>query len=167
MLTLKILSRGNWPIRRLAPLQWSSLEPVHLSGWSKTSHPLEAPEDNDGWSSAEEPINSSDAEEEGGVGPRKLVILAPTGRSAWCCLLVPGKGALRAPARWSAAPVAPKGNFRCQGSLCLCPPVGTQRRHRGAQALWGSKQGEARLVGKRQALEAGQALKGVWILFSG
>ncbi|ELK14882.1 Guanine nucleotide exchange factor DBS [Pteropus alecto] len=42
-------------------------------GWSKTSHPLEAPEDNDGWSSAEEPINSSDAEEEGGVGPRKLV----------------------------------------------------------------------------------------------
>ncbi|XP_058404498.1 guanine nucleotide exchange factor DBS isoform X3 [Diceros bicornis minor] len=42
-------------------------------GWSKTSHPSEAPEDNDGWSSAEEAINSSDAEEEGGVGPRKLV----------------------------------------------------------------------------------------------
>ncbi|XP_036996654.2 guanine nucleotide exchange factor DBS isoform X2 [Artibeus jamaicensis] len=47
--------------------------PFGLRGWSKTSHPLEAPEDNDGWSSAEEPINSSDAEEEGGVGPRKLV----------------------------------------------------------------------------------------------
>lgn len=28
--------------------------------------------DNDGWSSAEEPINSSDAEEEGRVGPWKL-----------------------------------------------------------------------------------------------
>lgn len=41
-------------------------------GWSKTSHPSEAPED-DGWSSAEELINSSDAEEEGRVGPRKLV----------------------------------------------------------------------------------------------
>lgn len=54
-------------------------------GWSKTSHPLEAPEDNDGWSSAEEPINSSDAEEEGGVGPRKLVILALPGQSAWQC----------------------------------------------------------------------------------
>lgn len=34
---------------------------------------MEAPEDNDGWSSAEELINSSDAEEEGGVGLRKLV----------------------------------------------------------------------------------------------
>ncbi|XP_061027080.1 guanine nucleotide exchange factor DBS isoform X3 [Eubalaena glacialis] len=42
-------------------------------GWSKTSHPSEAPEDNDGWSSAEELINSSDAEEEGRVGLRKLV----------------------------------------------------------------------------------------------
>ncbi|KAM5278719.1 guanine nucleotide exchange factor DBS isoform 3-T3 [Hipposideros larvatus] len=47
--------------------------PFGLRGWSKTSHPLETPEDNDGWSSAEEPINSSDAEEEGGVGLRKLV----------------------------------------------------------------------------------------------
>ncbi|GAB5566489.1 guanine nucleotide exchange factor DBS isoform X8 [Prionailurus iriomotensis] len=46
--------------------------PFGLRGWSKTSHPSEAPED-DGWSSAEELINSSDAEEEGGVGPRKLV----------------------------------------------------------------------------------------------
>ncbi|XP_070376275.1 guanine nucleotide exchange factor DBS isoform X7 [Equus asinus] len=47
--------------------------PFGLRGWSKTSQPSEAPEDNDGWSSAEEPLNSSDAEEEGGVGPRKLV----------------------------------------------------------------------------------------------
>lgn len=47
--------------------------PEKGKGWSKTSHPLEAPEDNDGWSSAEELINSSDAEEEGGVGLRKLV----------------------------------------------------------------------------------------------
>ncbi|XP_039082559.1 guanine nucleotide exchange factor DBS isoform X2 [Hyaena hyaena] len=45
--------------------------PFGLRGWSKTSHPSEAPED-DGWSSAEELINSSDAEEEGRVGPRKL-----------------------------------------------------------------------------------------------
>ncbi|XP_032467449.1 guanine nucleotide exchange factor DBS isoform X2 [Phocoena sinus] len=42
-------------------------------GWSKTSNPPEAPEDNDGWSSAEEPVNSSDAEEEGRAGLRKLV----------------------------------------------------------------------------------------------
>ncbi|XP_047576417.1 guanine nucleotide exchange factor DBS isoform X6 [Lutra lutra] len=41
-------------------------------GWNKTSQLSEAPED-DGWSSAEELINSSDAEEEGRVGPRKLV----------------------------------------------------------------------------------------------
>lgn len=50
-----------------------------LSGWTKTSQPSEAPED-DGWSSAEELINSSDAEEEGRVAPRKLVILGPLGR---------------------------------------------------------------------------------------
>ncbi|XP_073068434.1 guanine nucleotide exchange factor DBS isoform X6 [Manis javanica] len=46
--------------------------PLGLRGWSRASHPLEAPVDNDGWSSAEEPINSSDAEEEGRVGPWKL-----------------------------------------------------------------------------------------------
>uniref|UniRef100_A0A673UCG6 MCF.2 cell line derived transforming sequence like n=1 Tax=Suricata suricatta TaxID=37032 RepID=A0A673UCG6_SURSU len=45
--------------------------PFGLRGWSKTSQPSEAPED-DGWSSAEELVNSSDAEEEGRVGPRKL-----------------------------------------------------------------------------------------------
>ncbi|XP_027722279.1 guanine nucleotide exchange factor DBS-like isoform X2 [Vombatus ursinus] len=42
-------------------------------GWTKTSYSLDAAEDNDGWSSTEEPLNSSDAEEEGGAGPRKLV----------------------------------------------------------------------------------------------
>ncbi|XP_006253485.1 guanine nucleotide exchange factor DBS isoform X9 [Rattus norvegicus] len=47
--------------------------PFGLRGWSKTSHSLEAPEEDGGWSSAEELINSSDAEEDGGVGPRKLV----------------------------------------------------------------------------------------------
>ncbi|XP_075419520.1 guanine nucleotide exchange factor DBS isoform X2 [Tenrec ecaudatus] len=46
--------------------------PEKGKGWSKTSHSLEASEDNDGWSSAEEPINSSDAEEEG-AGPNRLV----------------------------------------------------------------------------------------------
>ncbi|XP_049634053.1 guanine nucleotide exchange factor DBS isoform X2 [Suncus etruscus] len=45
--------------------------PLGLRGWNKTSRLPEAPED-DGWSSAEEPINSSDAEEEGSLGPRKL-----------------------------------------------------------------------------------------------
>ncbi|VTJ83696.1 Hypothetical predicted protein, partial [Marmota monax] len=47
--------------------------PEKGKGWSKTSHSLEVPEDEGGWSSAEEPINSSDAEEDGGVGPKKLV----------------------------------------------------------------------------------------------
>lgn len=35
-------------------------------GWAKTSHSLDASEENDGWSSAEDPLNSSDAEEEEG-----------------------------------------------------------------------------------------------------
>ncbi|XP_019380516.1 PREDICTED: guanine nucleotide exchange factor DBS isoform X4 [Gavialis gangeticus] len=48
--------------------------PVGLRGWSKTSHSLDASEENDGWSSAEDPLNSSDAEEEvvGGGGEMKL-----------------------------------------------------------------------------------------------
>ncbi|XP_021563764.1 guanine nucleotide exchange factor DBS [Carlito syrichta] len=46
--------------------------PEKGKGWSKTSHSLEAPEDDGGWSSAEEPVNSSDAEEDGGPGPRTL-----------------------------------------------------------------------------------------------
>ncbi|XP_055985770.1 guanine nucleotide exchange factor DBS isoform X2 [Sorex fumeus] len=45
--------------------------PLGLRGWNKASGPPEAPDD-DGWSSAEEPINSSDGEEEAGLGPRKL-----------------------------------------------------------------------------------------------
>lgn len=56
-------------------------------GWSKTSHPSETPEDNDGWSSTEEPVNSSDAEEEGRVGPGKLVTWALTWPAAPCCTL--------------------------------------------------------------------------------
>uniref|UniRef100_A0A2K5NSG1 Guanine nucleotide exchange factor DBS n=1 Tax=Cercocebus atys TaxID=9531 RepID=A0A2K5NSG1_CERAT len=47
--------------------------PFGLRGWSKTSHSLEAPEDDGGWSSAEEQVNSSDAEEDGGLGLKKLV----------------------------------------------------------------------------------------------
>ncbi|XP_019385186.1 PREDICTED: guanine nucleotide exchange factor DBS isoform X3 [Crocodylus porosus] len=48
--------------------------PVGLRGWTKTSHSLDASEENDGWSSAEDPLNSSDAEEEvvGGGGEMKL-----------------------------------------------------------------------------------------------
>ncbi|XP_054237010.1 guanine nucleotide exchange factor DBS isoform X4 [Indicator indicator] len=42
--------------------------PEKAKGWSKTSHSLDASEENDGWSSAEDPLNSSDAEEEGGGG---------------------------------------------------------------------------------------------------
>ncbi|KAF2985782.1 hypothetical protein EK904_009366 [Melospiza melodia maxima] len=43
-------------------------------GWAKPSHSLDASEENDGWSSAEEALNSSDAEEEGagGAGEIKL-----------------------------------------------------------------------------------------------
>ncbi|XP_058684710.1 guanine nucleotide exchange factor DBS isoform X1 [Poecile atricapillus] len=42
--------------------------PEKGKGWAKPSHSLDASEENDGWSSAEEPLNSSDAEEEGGGG---------------------------------------------------------------------------------------------------
>ncbi|XP_063999786.1 guanine nucleotide exchange factor DBS isoform X8 [Pogoniulus pusillus] len=41
-------------------------------GWSKTSHSLDASEENDGWSSAEDPLNSSDAEEDGGGGGSEM-----------------------------------------------------------------------------------------------
>uniref|UniRef100_A0A8C0FBV1 MCF.2 cell line derived transforming sequence like n=1 Tax=Bubo bubo TaxID=30461 RepID=A0A8C0FBV1_BUBBB len=46
--------------------------PFGLRGWAKTSHSLDASEENDGWSSAEDPLNSSDAEEEGGGGGGEL-----------------------------------------------------------------------------------------------
>ncbi|XP_063005999.1 guanine nucleotide exchange factor DBS isoform X2 [Melospiza melodia melodia] len=48
--------------------------PFGSRGWAKPSHSLDASEENDGWSSAEEALNSSDAEEEGagGAGEIKL-----------------------------------------------------------------------------------------------
>ncbi|XP_029460538.1 guanine nucleotide exchange factor DBS isoform X8 [Rhinatrema bivittatum] len=46
--------------------------PFGLRGWSRTSQSLDASEENnDGWSSADDPLNSSDAEDEGG-GDKKL-----------------------------------------------------------------------------------------------
>ncbi|XP_054385249.2 guanine nucleotide exchange factor DBS isoform X3 [Pongo abelii] len=60
------LSRKRFTLQGFANLKGQK-------GWSKTSHSLEAPEDDGGWSSAEEQINSSDAEEDGGLGPKKLV----------------------------------------------------------------------------------------------
>lgn len=44
-------------------------------GWAKTSHSLDASEENDGWSSAEDPLNSSDAEEEGGGGGGEMKLV--------------------------------------------------------------------------------------------
>nr|XP_028693185.1 guanine nucleotide exchange factor DBS isoform X7 [Macaca mulatta] len=80
-------SRGN--SRNLKKLEERKTDPLSLEGyvssaplpkapekgkgWSKTSHSLEAPEDDGGWSSAEEQVNSSDAEEDGGLGLKKLV----------------------------------------------------------------------------------------------
>ncbi|XP_068281269.1 guanine nucleotide exchange factor DBS isoform X1 [Nyctibius grandis] len=46
--------------------------PEKGKGWAKTSHSLDASEENDGWSSAEDPLNSSDAEEEGGGGGSEM-----------------------------------------------------------------------------------------------
>ncbi|XP_021401290.2 guanine nucleotide exchange factor DBS isoform X3 [Lonchura striata] len=46
--------------------------PFGLRGWAKPSHSLDASEENDGWSSAEEALNSSDAEEEGGGGAGEM-----------------------------------------------------------------------------------------------
>uniref|UniRef100_A0A8B9SIT9 MCF.2 cell line derived transforming sequence like n=1 Tax=Anas platyrhynchos TaxID=8839 RepID=A0A8B9SIT9_ANAPL len=51
--------------------------PFGLRGWAKTSHSLDASEENDGWSSAEDPLNSSDAEEEGGGGGGNEMKLTP------------------------------------------------------------------------------------------
>lgn len=44
-------------------------------GWAKASHSLDASEENDGWSSAEDPLNSSDAEEEGGGGGGEMKLV--------------------------------------------------------------------------------------------
>uniref|UniRef100_A0A8D0FY20 MCF.2 cell line derived transforming sequence like n=1 Tax=Strix occidentalis caurina TaxID=311401 RepID=A0A8D0FY20_STROC len=49
--------------------------PEKGKGWAKTSHSLDASEENDGWSSAEDPLNSSDAEEEGGGGGGELKLV--------------------------------------------------------------------------------------------
>ncbi|XP_077637699.1 guanine nucleotide exchange factor DBS isoform X9 [Lonchura striata] len=46
--------------------------PEKGKGWAKPSHSLDASEENDGWSSAEEALNSSDAEEEGGGGAGEM-----------------------------------------------------------------------------------------------
>ncbi|XP_063160932.1 guanine nucleotide exchange factor DBS isoform X3 [Candoia aspera] len=50
----------------------ASKNPEKSKGWSKTSQSVDASEENDGWSSAEDPFNSSDAEEEG-KGEKKLI----------------------------------------------------------------------------------------------
>ncbi|XP_064413685.1 guanine nucleotide exchange factor DBS [Latimeria chalumnae] len=53
--------------------------PFGFRGWARTTQSLDASEENnDGWSSAEEPFNSSDAEEEGGkkLSPGKYTVLA-------------------------------------------------------------------------------------------
>nr|XP_033803934.1 guanine nucleotide exchange factor DBS isoform X4 [Geotrypetes seraphini] len=54
--------------------------PFGLRGWSQTSQSLDASEENnDGWSSADDPLNSSDAEEEGGdkkLAPGKYTVIA-------------------------------------------------------------------------------------------
>ncbi|XP_069323894.1 guanine nucleotide exchange factor DBS isoform X2 [Eulemur rufifrons] len=47
--------------------------PFGVRGWNKSSHSPEAPADDADWSSAEEPVNSSDAEEDVGAPPEKLV----------------------------------------------------------------------------------------------
>lgn len=102
-----------------------------LSGWSKTSQPLEAPEDNDGWSSAEELINSSDAEEEGRVGPRKLVTLGPLGpsvRHGW-----PLGG--RAPERDHGGAVALVAVGGGAGSRCGCVPTRLHHQSPARRAL--------------------------------
>ncbi|XP_077338991.1 guanine nucleotide exchange factor DBS isoform X3 [Lithobates pipiens] len=72
--------------------------PFGLRGWNRTSQSLDASEENnDGWSSGEDPMNSSDAEEEGGEGgetvdkklcPGKYTIAADYGKSGSEELLV-------------------------------------------------------------------------------
>uniref|UniRef100_A0A8D2Q3Q1 MCF.2 cell line derived transforming sequence like n=1 Tax=Varanus komodoensis TaxID=61221 RepID=A0A8D2Q3Q1_VARKO len=54
--------------------------PEKGKGWAKTSQSLDASEENDGWSSADDPLNSSDAEEEGKeekkLAPGKYTVMA-------------------------------------------------------------------------------------------
>ena len=86
---------------------------------------MEAPEDNDGWSSAEELMNSSDAEEEGRVGPRKLVTRLPWpwGRRAPECDC---SGAMALVAlRWERE--VPGARVRC--AVCPPPPPSDHHTH--------------------------------------
>uniref|UniRef100_A0A8C6YBT1 MCF.2 cell line derived transforming sequence like n=1 Tax=Naja naja TaxID=35670 RepID=A0A8C6YBT1_NAJNA len=79
------------------------------SGWSKTSQSLDASEENDGWSSAEDPLNSSDAEEEG-KGEKKLV-----------------------PGKYTVVATYDKGN---SNGLILNSGELVQLIHEGADGLW-------------------------------
>ncbi|XP_070607249.1 guanine nucleotide exchange factor DBS isoform X2 [Erythrolamprus reginae] len=78
-------------------------------GWSKTSQSLDASEENDGWSSAEDPFNSSDAEEEG-KGEKKLV-----------------------PGKYTVVASYDKGN---SNGLILNSGELVQLIHEGADGLW-------------------------------
>uniref|UniRef100_A0A8C7E6P1 MCF.2 cell line derived transforming sequence like n=1 Tax=Naja naja TaxID=35670 RepID=A0A8C7E6P1_NAJNA len=78
-------------------------------GWSKTSQSLDASEENDGWSSAEDPLNSSDAEEEG-KGEKKLV-----------------------PGKYTVVATYDKGN---SNGLILNSGELVQLIHEGADGLW-------------------------------
>ncbi|XP_040192170.1 guanine nucleotide exchange factor DBS isoform X2 [Rana temporaria] len=69
--------------------------PFGLRGWNRTSQSMDASEENnDGWSSGEDPMNSSDAEEEGGetvdkkLCPGKYTVVADYGKSGSEELLV-------------------------------------------------------------------------------
>uniref|UniRef100_A0A2D4IXG8 Guanine nucleotide exchange factor DBS n=2 Tax=Micrurus TaxID=8634 RepID=A0A2D4IXG8_MICLE len=78
-------------------------------GWSKTSQSLDASEENDGWSSAEDPLNSSDAEEEG-KGEKKLI-----------------------PGKYTVVATYDKGN---SNGLILNSGELVQLIHEGADGLW-------------------------------
>ncbi|MBN3315146.1 MCF2L factor, partial [Atractosteus spatula] len=65
------MSRVKW-------LSTSSLLQAKRRGWAKQSHSLDVADENDGYSSGEDPLNSSDAEEEGGrkLTPGKYTVVA-------------------------------------------------------------------------------------------
>ncbi|XP_068124172.1 guanine nucleotide exchange factor DBS isoform X4 [Hyperolius riggenbachi] len=68
--------------------------PFGLRGWNRTSQSMDASEENDGWSSGEDPMNSSDAEEETAetadkkLCPGKYTVVADDGKSSSEDLLV-------------------------------------------------------------------------------
>ncbi|KAK9401778.1 guanine nucleotide exchange factor DBS [Crotalus adamanteus] len=78
-------------------------------GWSKTCQSLDASEENDDWSSSEDPLNSSDAEEEG-KGEKKLV-----------------------PGKYTVVASYNKGN---SNGLILNSGEVVQLIHEGADGLW-------------------------------